>query len=51
MNYTHNYSRGTEDAEDLREICPKGAQRRSERKTLSGQQGDGRADQFRFRTS
>ena len=31
----HNYSRGTEDAEDLREVCPKGAQRRSERKTLS----------------
>ena len=26
--------------------CPKGAQRRSERKTLSWQQGDGRADQF-----
>ncbi len=26
---THNYSRGTEDAEDLREFCPKGAQRRS----------------------
>ena len=32
---THNYSQGTEDAEDLREVCPKGAQRRSERKTLS----------------
>ena len=30
----HNYSRGTEDAEDLREVGPKGAQR-SERKTLS----------------
>ena len=28
-------------------VCPKGAQRRSERKTLSCQQGDGRADQFR----
>ena len=27
-----NYSRGTEDAEDLREVCPKGAQRRSERR-------------------
>ena len=26
------YLRGTEDAEDLREVCPKGAQRRSERK-------------------
>ena len=47
----HNYSRGTEDAEDLRELCPKGAQRRSERKTLSWQQGDGRADQFRSRSS
>ena len=34
-NCTHNYSRGTEDAEDLREVCPKGAQRISERKTLS----------------
>ena len=42
---------GIEDAEDLREVCPKGAQRRSERKTLSWQQGDGRADQFRFRSS
>ena len=31
----HNYSRGTEDAEDLREVCPKGAQRRSEKKKLS----------------
>ena len=31
----HMYSRGTEDAEDLREVCPKSAQRRSERKTLS----------------
>ena len=45
----HNYSRGTEDAEDLRKVCPKGAQRRSERKPLSWQQGDGRADQFRSR--
>ena len=36
-NCTHNYSRGTEDAEDLREVCPKGVQRRSERKTLSWQ--------------
>ena len=35
----------------LREVCPKGAQRRSERKTLSWQQGDGRADQFRSRCS
>ena len=50
-NCTHNYSRGTEDAEDLREVCPKGAQRRSERKTLSWQQGDGRADQFKSRSS
>ena len=50
-NCTHNYSRGTEDAEDLREVCPKGAQRRSERKTFSWQQGDGRADQFRSRSS
>ena len=39
-NCTHNFSRGTEDAVDLREVCPKGAQRRSERKTLSWQQGD-----------
>ena len=36
-NCAHNYLRGTEDAEDLREVCPKGAQRRSERKTLSWQ--------------
>ena len=28
---THSYLRGTEDAEDLREVCPKGTQRRSER--------------------
>ena len=35
----------------LREICPKGTQRRSERKTLSWQQGDGRADPFRSRSS
>ena len=35
VNCTHNYSRGTEDAEDLHEVCPKGAQRRSERKTWS----------------
>ena len=46
-NYTHNYSRGTEDAGDLREVCPMGDQRRSERKTLSWQQGHGQADQFR----
>ena len=46
----HNYSRGTEDAEDLHEVCPKGAQRRSERKT-SWQQEDGRADQFISRSS
>ena len=32
---THNCSRGIENAEDLREVCPKGAQKRSERKTLS----------------
>ena len=42
---------GTEYAEDLREVCPKGAQRRSERKTLSWQQGDSRADQFSTRSS
>ena len=46
-----NYLRGTEDAEDLREVCPKGAQRRSERKMLSWQQGDNRTDQFRSRSS
>ena len=34
-NCTHNYSRGTEDAEDLYEVYPKGVQRRSERKMLS----------------
>ena len=50
-NCTHNYSRGTEDAEDLREVCSKGAQRTSERNTLSWQQGDSRADQFRPRSS
>ena len=50
-NCTHNYSRGTENAEDLHQVCPKGAQRRSERKTLSWQQGDGQADQFRSRSS
>ena len=27
-NCTHNYSRGTEDPEDLNEVCPKGAQRK-----------------------
>ena len=43
-NCTHNYSRGTEDVEDLHEVCPKGAQRRAERKTLSWQQGDSWAD-------
>ena len=31
----------------MRKICPKGAQRRSEKKTLSWQQGDGRVDQFK----
>ena len=36
-NWAQNYSRGTEDTEDLHEVCPKGAQRRSERKTLSWQ--------------
>ena len=46
-NCKHNYSWGTEDVEDLRKVCPKGAQRRSERKTLSWQQGDGQADQCR----
>ena len=48
--YTQLFA-GTEDAEDLREVCPQGAQRRSERKTLPWQQGDGRADQFRSRSS
>ena len=33
------------------EFSPKGTQRRSERKTVSWQQGDGRADQFRSRSS
>ena len=37
--------------EGLREVCPKGIQRRLERKTLSWQQGNGRADQFRSRRS
>ena len=50
-NCTHNHLWGTEDTEDLREVCPKGAQRRSERKTLSWQQGDGRAGQFRSGSS
>ena len=50
-NCTQNYSRGTEDAEDLHEVFLKGTQRRSERKTLSWQQGDGRANQFRYRSS
>ena len=49
--HTINYSRETEDAESLREVCPKGAQRRSERNMLSWQQGDSRADQFRSRSS
>ena len=49
--WEHKYSRGTEDAEDLREVCPNGAHRRSERKTFSWQQGDGRADQFRSHSS
>ena len=31
----------------LHKVCPKGVQRRSERKTSSWQQGDSRADQFR----
>ena len=36
----------------MRKICAKfGAQRKSERKTLSWQQGDSRADQFRSRSS
>ena len=29
MGNVHSYSRGSEDAEDLREFCPKGAQWRS----------------------
>ena len=37
--------------EELWEVCPKGAQRRSGRKTLSRQQGDGRVDQFRSHSS
>ena len=44
-------SEETEDAEDLCEVCPEGAQRRFERKTLLWLQGDGRADQFRSRSS
>ena len=40
----------TEDVEDLCEVYPKGAQRRSERKAFSWQHGDGRADQFRSRS-
>ena len=35
LGTVHNYSRGTEDVGDLHKVCPKGAQRRSERKTLS----------------
>ena len=46
-----NYSRVTEDTEDLREVYPMDAQRRPGRKTLSWQQGDGRAEQFRSRSS
>ena len=46
----HYYSRGTEDAEDLREVWSKSANRRSERKTSSWQQGDGWANQFRSRS-
>ena len=42
---------GTEDAEYSCKVSPKGTQRRSERKTLSWQQGDGWADQFRSRSS
>ena len=41
---------GTEDAGDLCKVCPKGAQRRSDRKT-SWQQGDVWADQFRSHSS
>ena len=37
--------------EDLCEVGPKDSQRRSEGKTLLWQQGDGRADQFRSRSS
>ena len=51
MGTKHNYLRETEDAEDLCQVCSKGAQWRSERKTLSWQQGDGRADQFRSHSS
>ena len=49
-NCTHNYSWRTEDTEDLCKVGPKGALRRSERKT-SWQQGDGQADQFRSHRS
>ena len=35
----------------MREVCPKGGQIRSERKTLSWQQGDGQVDQFISRSS
>ena len=41
---------GTEGAEDLRKVYPKGTPKRSERK-MSWQQGVGRADQFRSRSS
>ena len=37
--------------ERLLKVCPKSAQRRSERKMLSWQQGDDRADQFRSHSS
>ena len=50
-NCAQNYSRGTEDAEEFRKVCPKGAQRRLERKILSWEQGEGRAYQFRSRSS
>ena len=43
-NCTHNCLSGTEDVEDLHKVCPKGAQRRSERKMLSWLQVDGQAD-------
>ena len=50
-NCTNNYSRGTEDKEDLRKVCTMGAQRRSEKRTLLWQQEDGRACQSRSRSS
>ena len=46
-NCTHNYSRGTEDAEDLREVFPRVLREDQKERRCH----DGRADQFRFRSS